>query len=207
MVGSNDTVSISWFYDPENFFCQVLSKQKEFRDMMVEIQTAYTNPNMKPVAGDVPVGSSVIAEFADDQILYRAIVLEKKGSKYKVQYVDFGNVGLVSASKVWQVEQRFIELPVQGLRCGISGLKPVEQAWPVSQDVDSIFNKESFLCVIENIVDDKYEIQLWDNDVNVKEKLIEVGVAKDGATFEMGKNKSCMLSRNWYKLNWTLVRY
>lgn len=155
--------------------------------MMVEIQTAYTPSGKTPISGEIPTGSSVIAEFSEDSILYRATVLEKKGNKYKVQYVDFGNIGLVDSNKLWQVETRFMELPVQCIRCGISNIKPLEENWPVSDIIDNIFNKENFLCVFENIVEDKYEVQLWDNDVNIKDKLVEVGMATDANTYEMGK--------------------
>lgn len=155
--------------------------------MMTEIQTAYSN-NKRPVSGPIAVGSSVIAEFSEDNILYRAIILENKGSKYKVQYVDFGNMSLVDSNKIYQVESRFMELPVQCVRCGISNIKSTSEVWPINEEVDKIFNKASFVCVFENILEDKYEVQLWDGDVCIKNQLIECGLGKDAGMFQMGKS-------------------
>ena len=39
--GNKQEVHITWFMNPENFYCQILRQTKEFRDMMNEIQTAY----------------------------------------------------------------------------------------------------------------------------------------------------------------------
>lgn len=185
-IGSNDNIAVSWFYNPENFFCQILSHETEFKTMMTEIQIAYSN-HKKPVSGPIPIGSSVIAEFSEDNILYRAMVLENKGSKYKVQYIDFGNMSLVDSNKIYQVETRFMTLPVQSVRCGIAGIKPVSESWPVNEQIDKIFNKDSFVCVFENILEDKYGVQLWNGDVNVKAQVIETGLGQEGSAFKMGK--------------------
>lgn len=162
-----------------------MTQQQEFRDMMVQIQDAY--PKRKPIADPVPVGASVIAEFSEDSVLYRATVLESKGSKYKVQYVDFGNVGAVDSSKIFQVECRFMELPMQSIRCGLGNIKPIEDTWPISENIDKLFNRDNFVCVFENYVDDMYIVQLWDKDVDVRHLLIENGIATDASIFEMGK--------------------
>lgn len=102
-----------------------------------------------------------------------------------MQYVDFGNVAVVDGEKIWQIESRFMEMPVQSVRCGISNIKCVTDDWK-SEEVDKIFNKESFVCVFDDFKDDKYNVQLWENDIDVKNQVIEAGLAVDCSTFEMG---------------------
>ncbi|GLV42845.1 tudor [Carabus blaptoides fortunei] len=175
--GTTDKVTISWFYNPENFYCQMLTNQKEFRDMMCEIQTAYNGRS--GIISTVNVGSSVIAEFSEDMILYRATILENKHPKYKVQYIDFGNISLVDITKLWQVEQRFMHIPVQALKCSVVGVKSASETWPSTEAIDTIFNRDSFTATFETYADGHYSIQLYDNDTNIKQLLLDSGVAID----------------------------
>ena len=41
LPGKKETVLVTWFDSPESFYCQSISKQKEFRPMMDEIQAVY----------------------------------------------------------------------------------------------------------------------------------------------------------------------
>lgn len=111
--------------------------------MMGEIQKTYTG--IKPVA-NVPVGSSVIALFPEDKILYRARILNSQNSQYRVQYIDFGNVS--TTDKVWPVEQKFMDLPAQAVYCCLNGLLPCDTDWPDVDAFSTYFNKENFTCNI-----------------------------------------------------------
>lgn len=184
---TTENVAISWFYNPENFYCQILTNQKEFRDMMCEIQSAYNGRS--GITSAVNVGSSVIAEFPEDSILYRATILENKHPKYKVQYIDFGNISLVDINKLWQVEQRFMHIPKQAVKCTIAGIKPASETWPGNDTIDNIFNKDSFTATFETFADDQYAIQLYDNEISIKQQLLDTGIAIDtSAALQMSKN-------------------
>lgn len=176
--GTTENISISWFYDPENFYIQLKTSQNEFRDMMTDVQTAYTG--RPSTSSTIPIGASVIAEFHEDTILYRATVVENKHPKYKVQYVDFGNISLVDNRKIWQVEKTFMNLPIQAIKCGISNLKPANnETWVAAEDLDRIFNKEQFTAVFDGCDEEKYYIQIFDNDIDIRQQLIDSGLAID----------------------------
>lgn len=64
---------------------------------MEEIQQSYKNRKPETCV----VGAPIIGLFPEDNVLYRARILEATGGQYKVFYVDFGNVSTIS--KVWPI--------------------------------------------------------------------------------------------------------
>lgn len=107
---------------------------------MEEIQDAY----FKRKSGIAITGSPVVALFAEDGVLYRAIVLESNHPSYRVQYVDYGNVAMVD--QIWPLEKRFIKLPAQAMRCALSGIKSKDGKWPQPDVYSSYFDKDVFDC-------------------------------------------------------------
>lgn len=179
-----ENVNISWFYNPENFYCQLLTQNTDFRDLMNDIQSAYQG--RPAVTDEIPLGASVIAEFKEDNILYRATVMENKYPRVNVQYIDFGNMSWVDCGKIWQVEKKFMELPMQAIKCGLSNLKPTTENWPVADDIDHIFNKESFTATFEGCDEEKYYVHLLDNETNIRQVLIDSGLGIDSSAVQMG---------------------
>lgn len=108
--------------------------------MMENIQSAYSS--RKP--SSAVKGSPVIALFPEDNVLYRAVILENQEPSYKVQYVDFGNTS--SVTKVWPIETKFMQLPTQAICCALADIKCKDQTWPDADCFSSYFEKETFLC-------------------------------------------------------------
>lgn len=108
--------------------------------MMADIQEAYKGR----VPSSASVGAPIIGLFPEDNVLYRAEVLEKMGSKFKVYYVDFGNVSVIE--KVWLIETRFMEIPAQAVRCKLYKIEPPSDTWPEASNYSSYFDKTRFFC-------------------------------------------------------------
>lgn len=181
-----EKVNISWFYNPENFYCQFVTQHNDFRDLMNDIQSAYQG--RPAVTDEIPLGASVIAEFQEDNILYRATVLENKYPRVNVQYIDFGNTSWVDCRKIWHVEKKFMDLPMQAIKCGLSNLKPATENWSVADDIDHIFNKECFTATFEGSDEEKYYVQLLENETNVRQVLIDSGLGVDpSSAVQMGE--------------------
>lgn len=115
--------------------------------MMDDIQNAYVNRK----SSSATVGAPVVAVFPEDNVLYRARVLETHFSKYRVLYVDFGNTAMVN--EVYPIQRKFMELPAQAIPCSLRGIAPLEREWGGADNYGDYFGKESFLCnflTIEN---------------------------------------------------------
>lgn len=110
---------------------------------MEDIQQFYKSRKPEPVSA---VGAPVVGLFPEDNVLYRAQILEILGAQYKIYYVDFGNVSTVS--KVWPIEKKFMNLPAQAIVCSLRDVAPPGEAgtWPDAEAYSNYFDKESFVC-------------------------------------------------------------
>ncbi|KAJ8968977.1 hypothetical protein NQ317_001098 [Molorchus minor] len=153
---------------------EIVSKS-QFKAMMEDIQQAYKS--RKPETS--VIGAPVIGLFPEDNVLYRAQVLEVVGSQYKVYYVDFGNVSTVS--KVWPIEKKFMNLPAQAIICGVSGIGPQNGQWPNTDNYSKYFDKDMFICKFINKDEDKGKcrtyVDLFYGDDAIAQQLVKDGLA------------------------------
>ncbi|XP_043481522.1 uncharacterized protein LOC122510734 isoform X2 [Leptopilina heterotoma] len=174
--GTKDTVIVTWFDNTDSFYCQSVTKQKEFRPMMEEIQKVYSG--RKTINETLKPGCPVMAIFAQDDALYRAEIIEIKGNRsYLVQYVDFGNKATVEQRQLYPVEKRFMIIPKQGIRCSLKDIFPVDGgSWTNrnSQGVEQyLYDEGEFECTYHEEKDNKYLISLSHNKIDVVKALVE----------------------------------
>ncbi|XP_014611434.1 PREDICTED: maternal protein tudor isoform X1 [Polistes canadensis] len=176
--GSCKDVIITWFINPNNFYCQTLDKELEFRNMMNEIQKLYVN--RKPIMHPLQIGSPAIAIFSEDKALYRAEIIENKNDEYIVQYIDFGNRSLVNKNNIYQVERKLMQLPKQAYYCSLENIKPfVNSEWSEvnTQAIDDCFNADKYGCLFHSIENDKYIVSLNDCEQDVTCTLVQKNLA------------------------------
>ncbi|XP_020289417.1 maternal protein tudor isoform X3 [Pseudomyrmex gracilis] len=176
-AGSKYDITVSWFINPNKFYCQLLNKENEFKVMMKEIQTAY--PDKKHSGGNIEVGSIVIARFPEDRALYRAEVMNKDPlDTYIVHYVDFGNYASVSLSDLYPVKEKFMELPKMAVECSLKDVALDTAKFSSWSDVDinaldDCFNADKYECTFHNLRDNQYLISLFYNGQSVADTLVQ----------------------------------
>ncbi|RZB39064.1 maternal protein tudor [Asbolus verrucosus] len=151
---------------------QIIQFFEKFKQMMEDIQQAYKSRQ----ASATVVGAPVIGLFPEDNVLYRAQVLETIGSQFKVYYVDFGNVSVVD--KVWPIETRFMELPAQAICCRLDGIEAPSDAWPDASSYSQYFDKKQFLCRFISSESDRVSVRLEHADEDIASLLLRDGLAK-----------------------------
>lgn len=57
--GAQEKIQVSWFNDPENFFCKLANEEKDFRKMMNDIQSAYVDCSPISETPKVRIGSKI----------------------------------------------------------------------------------------------------------------------------------------------------
>ncbi|XP_023716578.1 maternal protein tudor isoform X3 [Cryptotermes secundus] len=170
-------VAITWFVNPEQFYCQMVSSQLAIKELMDAIQSAYYSK--PPVTAPVEVGSPVIAKFLTDGVLYRAEVKEVLDtSSLIVQFVDYGNCDIVKQNDVWHIEARFMDLPKQALSCCLRGVEAPDSQWSRGdKGVDKYFEAEKFCCTFHNCEQNKYSVSLMSEGKSIADQLLEDGLA------------------------------
>ncbi|KAG6446593.1 maternal protein tudor isoform X2 [Manduca sexta] len=175
--GAQHEVSVTWIISPGNFYCQILSLQPKFLEMMHAIPELYKG--VKSYTGNVPVGASILARYPVDGVLYRATVVSVQPfSKFIVRYVDFGNKQLVDAKDIWQLDNQLLELPKMAVHCSLVGVVPKDGEWKADPDIDLCFNAPRYQCVFQEPSEDQYKVSLWNNGVSVADMLVEKELAK-----------------------------
>ncbi|XP_017783204.1 PREDICTED: maternal protein tudor isoform X2 [Nicrophorus vespilloides] len=176
-------VSVCWFFNPANFYCQLYREQVRFSVMMKEIQFTYKSRN---IFTEATVDMPVIAQFEDDGALYRAKIIQKIKSTMSVYFVDFGNISKTDI--VYQIEKKHMEMPAQALHCSLPDIVPFEnKAWPKTEKFSSYFNKDMYSCLFSEKKDKCYYVNLLLEEIDpktslnltVKEKLIDDKLASD----------------------------
>jgi hypothetical protein len=173
-----ETAHVTWFINPEQFYCQLQTSQLAINDMMTAIQATYSSK--PPFVSSVQVGCPVIAKFMSDGVLYRAEVKEiPDSSLLVVEFVDYGNCDIVTRNNVWEMEARFMALPKQALPCCLRGVKAVGSQWSGGDEgVDKYFKVETFSCTFHDWEQGKYNVSLMsERGKSIADHLLEDGLA------------------------------
>ena len=134
--GERLEVLISHVKTFESIFVQLKTKQTFIESQLDELQEAYESN-----AGDasqefqstLKPGILCAALSADDQLWYRAIVLETSDGDATVQFVDYGNTETLESEQLRPLKPKFSAEPKQAIKCSLHG------ADDVSEDVFETF--------------------------------------------------------------------
>ncbi|KAL1491704.1 hypothetical protein ABEB36_012262 [Hypothenemus hampei] len=178
VAGVEGLVLVSWFHNPDHFYCQLQSAQDEFKVLMEDIQQFYKGRS----AESCLPGAPIVAQFPEDNVLYRAKLLQVAVNQFTVFYVDFGNV--TNVSKIWPIDNKFMVMPAQAIRSSLSGITPNEDSWPDPAQFSSFFSKEIFAARFLEQDDTRAVVELWDAQTQLADLLIEANLAKKAQSIE-----------------------
>ncbi|XP_072196371.1 tudor domain-containing protein 1 [Excalfactoria chinensis] len=123
-------VVVCTLYSPGEFYCQI-ANSNELRALNSLNKSLFeycqkTPPDvLKPEKGE-----PCCALFSGDGNWYRALVENIVSDRVvQVRFVDYGNVEEVPVDNIRQIPSSFLELPFQGIKCWLSGIKPAGSKW------------------------------------------------------------------------------
>ncbi|NXL58028.1 TDRD1 protein, partial [Chordeiles acutipennis] len=123
-------VIVCTLYSPGEFYCQISNRSVLLAlNLLNKSLSEYchkTPPNVfKPENGE-----PCCAFFSGDGNWYRALVQDvASDGTVQVCFVDYGNVEEVPLDKIRQISSSFLQLPFQGIKCWLSGIKPGNSKW------------------------------------------------------------------------------
>ncbi|KAM8809974.1 tudor domain-containing protein 15 [Eudromia elegans] len=81
--------------------------------------------------GELMVGDVVLAEYSTDCFFYRAVIKTMiSESSFEVEFIDYGNTAIVSSSKIYRIETKFLTLPRLSIPCFLSRVKSTaDESW------------------------------------------------------------------------------
>lgn len=114
---------------PDYFWCQF--SNSEILDQITLVAQQYGNSSeTQPIKLDnLDPGSPCLARFCDDQMWYRAQVIDKCTNSVSVLFVDFGNESESSEGSVKALPCDLLESPPQAFLCRLEGFDPSKGSW------------------------------------------------------------------------------
>ncbi|XP_075856692.1 tudor domain-containing protein 15 [Microcebus murinus] len=123
--------------------------------------------SVKPLVGDL-----VVAEYAGDSAIYRAVIKKiLPENSFEVEFIDYGNTAIVNTSKIYELNREFLTIPQLGIHSFLSGVKLNEpdEIWD-SKMVDYFASRVSNKTVSCEFL--KKHEQKWEVNIICDEKYV-----------------------------------
>ncbi|KGL76965.1 Tudor domain-containing protein 1, partial [Tinamus guttatus] len=123
-------VIVCTLYNPGEFYCQISNDSELLALNSLNKSLSEYCQKTPPSVFKPKNGEPCCAFFPADGNWYRALVQNvTSDGAVKVCFVDYGNVEEVPLDKIRQISSSFLKLPFQGIKCWLSGIKPVNSKW------------------------------------------------------------------------------
>ncbi|NXE52046.1 TDRD1 protein, partial [Casuarius casuarius] len=123
-------VIVCTLYNPGEFYCQISNSSELLALNSLNKSLSEYCQKTPPSVFKPKNGDPCCAFFSADGNWYRALVQNvASDGAVKVCFVDYGNVEEVPLDKIRKISSSFLKLPFQGIKCWLSGIKPVNSKW------------------------------------------------------------------------------
>ncbi|XP_074015034.1 tudor domain-containing protein 1 [Numenius arquata] len=182
-IGDAFSGVVSCVQNPEVFFCQQTHNACQLAELQVSLNEHCdkfpSSPAFRPAVGNV-----CCAQFTEDNLWYRAAVVEYVSEdSVLVGYIDYGNREVLSLTKLRPMIPRLMDLPAQAIRCTLAGIKPPLGAWTSKTTLfmNQLVKDKVFTVKVVDKDDVRSVVELVDASVtpviNISSSLIEKGCA------------------------------
>ncbi|KAM5254534.1 LOW QUALITY PROTEIN: tudor domain-containing protein 15 [Hipposideros larvatus] len=176
---------VAYVLNPTNFWVRTNEHQKEFHDIMKNINRLYDLcENDELILRNPEPGLFCCARYSKDRCFYRAMITEINDYKINVYFLDYGNTDSVPFFDVKILLPEFCELPALAMCCSLVHVFPIEGLW-VKAAIDYfkkiVLNKAILLQVIGK-KDDKYTVNIQSieasENIDVVSLMVKAGYAE-----------------------------
>lgn len=186
--GKHKVVGLVYAQSPSQFWVQLEDLAQEFQSMSNDMNTFYNRNLGDDISlSDIAIGTPCAACYNDDSMWYRAEILkapESNSNFVHVLFVDYGNTDRISLQFIKNLALEFGKMPVQGLRCSLRGLQPVNDNWSTQANtlMQYYYGRRCQATFIELGADQTWEVELisidGNTESNVANSFLEQNYAK-----------------------------
>ncbi|XP_059212220.1 tudor domain-containing 6 isoform X2 [Centropristis striata] len=129
LEGQTLEVYITNIDDAQTFWCQTVESEEldKMTSSVSQVGNSADQKRIDPVS--LTPGSPCIALFSDDELWYRAEVIDKDGDVLSVLFVDYGNKSQVNITDVRNMPLELMETPPQAFLCELDGFGASHGSW------------------------------------------------------------------------------
>ncbi|NXK63934.1 TDR15 protein, partial [Sylvietta virens] len=174
-IGSEEEVYITHINSPSKFYCH-LNRNTETLDALMkkvnDISKMSSNANHHSSA------RLCIARYVEDGLFYRALAFPVESTSFLgVDYVDFGNRGMVERDQLMPIPDSATDLlftPMQAIKFYLSDLRRAEfPARVTTWFVKTFLGKLLKAVILSRESDGKIVVELYDGQLKVSQKIKE----------------------------------
>ena len=127
-AGQSHKAALSWGVSPGDFHCQLASSSQAMAQLADDMRQYYGGRLAKPLPA-VRAGQMCASHYPADGFWYRARVVEVRGERARVLYVDYGNAAISKVTELRRLDAEHCKLPLQAARCRLRGVETPGGGW------------------------------------------------------------------------------
>ncbi|KAG8135605.1 hypothetical protein E2320_008609 [Naja naja] len=163
-------VMVSVLYNPSKFYCQLLNKDDLNALKELNLSLAEYCEKTKPNVSQIIKGKVYGAYFSGDGRWYRALVKDVISLEViKIQFVDYGNYEEITLDQIRQISSTFLKLPFQGIKCWLSGVRPINKTWTTEAitTFQTYATEKKLQARVISVIKNGAEVELIDNSNSI----------------------------------------
>ncbi|XP_029451857.1 tudor domain-containing protein 15 [Rhinatrema bivittatum] len=126
---------------------------------------------------DLTTGDLLLAEYALDLALYRAVIKEVKSvSSFDVEFIDYGNSSIVNMSQIFKIQRKFLTIPRFAIHCCLSGVNSVKCNGTWNKEITSYFmekvNGKPVMCEFLQLHNEQWKVNIISNEKSLGDELM-----------------------------------
>ena len=183
-VGTTKKVFVAFADSPGRFWLQLSSCSTVLSFISEILHSDEIVPSLQPLPREaVFTGVACCVVFDEDGDLYRANVIEVKGQKVQVQFVDYGNSMTVTTSDILGLPPSLSVIPAQAIQCCLEGVRPLKKDWtPESCEAftNGTINIEMDAQFVDELTPEVFTVILRNPEtgLTISEMLVSSGCAQ-----------------------------
>ena len=119
--GSSFSCSVTYVSSTQ--YLSVVFHDDEYAQLLKQL-SSISSTKMNDSPPSLHCGDACLAQFPNDIMWYRAIVVEKCSSRHvKICYVDYGDTRKVMTSRVRSIPQSMCKIPAKAVKCVLKGIE------------------------------------------------------------------------------------
>ncbi|NXT25770.1 TDR15 protein, partial [Syrrhaptes paradoxus] len=213
-VNSEVAGYISHMNNLSSFYVQLAEDTNLITQLEEELNERMVNIGHENCLHELMVGDLIVAEDSTDCFYCRAVIKALKSeNSFEVEFIDYGNVAVVSLSKICSIQKKFLTLPRLSVHCFLSRVKSVPGDSRLNRNTSyflSKINNKPFTCRFLKQHGEQWEVDVILEEILLQEYLKQllshcqtiVGPEKSGNTDGEEFDKSFKIN----SITWTLLQ-
>ncbi|XP_069742481.1 tudor domain-containing protein 6-like [Narcine bancroftii] len=128
LIGQTIEGYITTVESPSYFWCQYSTDEIHMLSKKME-EVGVLNITNRELPSSISIGDGCVSKYSEDELWYRAEVININGNILTLQYVDYGNEDYVKIEQIKRIPKELLKIPTQCFPCCLLGYDLSRGSW------------------------------------------------------------------------------